>query len=188
MAASTRAQPIWLKLSATAPLSLWINRCVIELFCAQVFGIRKGRPFDPQRRLSTIRVINLAGGVSRRTHHAANRRAAHSDFSRQLLLRRIRVRRHLPRYFRPHFRRQARPAHGFALPLQCNSVGIRHPPHRRVNYIAERHPQPQGHVDGIGFGLLCDGPGLKARQAVRGQRAVSLSRPSRGPTLLATCQ
>ena len=55
------------KLSATAPLSLWINRRVIELFCAQVFGIRKGRPFDPQRRLSTIRVINLAGGVSGRT-------------------------------------------------------------------------------------------------------------------------
>jgi hypothetical protein len=23
--------------------SLWINRRVIELFCAQVFGIRKGR-------------------------------------------------------------------------------------------------------------------------------------------------
>jgi hypothetical protein len=43
MAASTRAQPICLKLSATASLSLWINRRVIELFCAQVFGIRKGR-------------------------------------------------------------------------------------------------------------------------------------------------
>ena len=42
-------------------LSFWINRRAIELFCAQVFGIRKGRPFDPQRRLSTIRVINLAG-------------------------------------------------------------------------------------------------------------------------------
>ena len=82
-------------------LSFWINRRVIELFCAQVFGIRKGRPFDPQRRLSTIRVINLAGGVLRRTHHAAHRRTAHSDFSRQLLLRRIRVRRHLPRDFRP---------------------------------------------------------------------------------------
>jgi len=52
LAASTRAQPICLKLSATASLSLWINRRVIELFCAQVFAIRKGRPFDTQRRLS----------------------------------------------------------------------------------------------------------------------------------------
>jgi len=42
-AASTRAQPICLKLSVTALLSLWINRRVIELFCAQVFGIRKGQ-------------------------------------------------------------------------------------------------------------------------------------------------
>ena len=43
MAASTRAQPIRLKLSATAFLFLWINRRVIELFCEQVFGIRKGQ-------------------------------------------------------------------------------------------------------------------------------------------------
>ena len=43
IAASTRAQPICLKLSATASRSLWINRRVIELFCAQVFAIRKGR-------------------------------------------------------------------------------------------------------------------------------------------------
>ena len=43
MAASTRAQPICLKLSATASLFLWIDRRVIQRFCAQVFGIRKGR-------------------------------------------------------------------------------------------------------------------------------------------------
>jgi hypothetical protein len=43
IAASTRPQPICLKLSAIAFLSLWINRRVIALFCAQVFGIRKGQ-------------------------------------------------------------------------------------------------------------------------------------------------
>lgn len=131
MAASTRAQPICLKLSATAPHSLWINCRVIELFCAQVFGIREDRPFDPQRRLSTIRVINLAGGVSRRT------------------ITRLTVERLTP-IFRAssfcvtfgfaatslaifaQFPLAGGAAHGFALRLQCNSVAIRHPPPRRV--------------------------------------------------------
>jgi len=43
IAAGTTAQPICLKLFATASLSFRVNRRVIELFCAQVFGIRKGR-------------------------------------------------------------------------------------------------------------------------------------------------
>jgi hypothetical protein len=43
IAPRTRAQAIYLKLFATASLSFWVNRRVIDLFCAQVFGIRKGR-------------------------------------------------------------------------------------------------------------------------------------------------
>jgi hypothetical protein len=60
IAASTRAQPICLKLFATASLSFWVNRRVIELFCAQVSGIRKGQAICYSAPPSKIRVINLA--------------------------------------------------------------------------------------------------------------------------------
>jgi hypothetical protein len=58
IAASTRTQPICLKLSVTALLSLWINRRVIELFCAQVFDIRKGQGIYYSAPPSKIRAIN----------------------------------------------------------------------------------------------------------------------------------
>ena len=45
-------------------LSFWINRRAIELFCAQVFGIRKGRSFAIQRSRQNTR-DQLSGAASR---------------------------------------------------------------------------------------------------------------------------
>jgi hypothetical protein len=65
LAASTRAQPICLKLSATASLSFWINRRAIELFCAQVFGIRKGQAISYSAAPSKNPRDQLSGAASR---------------------------------------------------------------------------------------------------------------------------
>jgi hypothetical protein len=85
-------------------------------------------------------------GGTARANGPAGRRAAHADFAREILLRRLRVGRHLALDFRPQFRRQALLSFGRAFGLEVDRLPIGDPPHRRITHIAERarHPRRVG--------------------------------------------